>query len=91
MVLHLSLPKHHCTSCNRYFRHRFAGIRPRLRATESYRLDVFEAHDGGITQHKLSMTHRVGSATVERWCQTVSLPGGCVDTLPLLKDGEDVK
>ena len=69
MVLHLSVPKYHCKTCHRYFRHRFAGIRPRLRATESYRLEVFEAHDGGVTQRKLSMTHRISSATVERWYQ----------------------
>ncbi len=69
MVLHLRVPKYHCQSCNRYFRHRFAGIRPRLRATEGYRLEVFEAHDGGVSQSKLSLTHRIGSATVERWYQ----------------------
>jgi len=66
MILHLSVPKYHCKACNRYFRHRFAGIRPRLRATESYRLEVFEAHDGGVTQRKLSMTHRIGSARSKR-------------------------
>ena len=69
MVLHLSVPKYHCTGCNRYFRHRFAGIRPRMRATEAYRLEVFEAHDGGISQRKLSLTHQVSCATVERWYQ----------------------
>jgi transposase len=69
MVLHMSVPKYHCTACNRYFRHRFTGIRPRLRATESYRLEVFEAHDGGVSQRKLSQTHQVSSATVERWYQ----------------------
>jgi len=70
MVLHLTVPKYHCTHCNRYFRHRFAGIRPRLRATEAYRLEVFEAHDGGVSQRKLTLTHRIGSATVERWYQS---------------------
>src|SRR5690606_19520804 len=55
---------------NRYFRHRFAGIRPRLRATETYRLEVFEAHDGGVSQRKLTRTHQIGSATVERWYQS---------------------
>ena len=70
MVLHLSVPKYHCTQCNRYFRHRFTGIRPRLRATEAYRLEVFEAHDGGVSQRKLTLTHRIGSATVERWYQS---------------------
>ena len=70
MVLHLSVPKYHCRDCNRYFRHRFAGIRPRLRATEAYRLEVFEAHDGGVSQRKLTLTHSIGSATVERWYQS---------------------
>ncbi|MBV6272992.1 ISL3 family transposase [Alcaligenaceae bacterium CGII-47] len=70
MVLHLTVPKYHCTQCNRYFRHRFTGIRPRLRATEAYRLEVFEAHDGGVSQRKLTLTHRIGSATVERWYQS---------------------
>ena len=69
MILHLSIPKYHCRNCNRYFRHQVPGVRPRLRATESYRLEVFEAHDGGVSQSKLSTTHRIGSATVERWYQ----------------------
>src|SRR5690554_3850136 len=56
--------------CNRYFRHRFSGILPRLRATEAYWLEVFEAHEGGVSQRKLSRTHRIGSATVERWYQS---------------------
>jgi hypothetical protein len=49
----------------RCFRYRFAGIRPRRRATEAYRLEVFEAHDGGVSQRQLSRTHRIGSTTVE--------------------------
>ena len=69
MILHLRVPKYHCRNCNRYFRHQTPGIRPRLRATESFRLEVFEAHDGGVSQSKLSVTHRIGSATVERWYQ----------------------
>jgi transposase-like protein len=69
MILHLSIPKYHCTSCNRYFRHQFPWVRPRLRATESYRLEMFEAHDGGVSQSKLALTHRIGSATIERWYQ----------------------
>ena len=70
MVLHLAVPKYHCTHCNRYFRHQFPGIRPRLRSTEAYRLEVFEAHDGGVSQRKLTLTHHIGSATVERWYQS---------------------
>src|SRR5690606_34072279 len=54
IVLHLRVPKYHCTRCNRYFRHPFTGIRPRLRATETYRLEVFEAHEGGVSQRKLT-------------------------------------
>jgi len=67
MTLHLRVPKYYCPQCQRYFRHRFTGIRPRYRASEAYRLEVFEAHDGGVTQRKLSRTHQVSPATVERW------------------------
>jgi len=70
MMLHLRVPKYHCPQCNRYFRHPFAGIRARYRATESYRLEVYEAHEGGVSQKRLTRTHRIGSATVERWYQS---------------------
>jgi len=70
MVLHLRVPKYHCKRCHRYFRHQFAGIRPRYRASESYRLQVYEAHEGGVSQKRLTQTHRIGSATVERWYQS---------------------
>jgi transposase len=40
-----------------------------LHSTEGYRLEVFEAHDGGVSQRKLELTHRIGSATIERWYQ----------------------
>ena len=55
MTLHLRVPKYHCQSCGRYFRHPFKGLRPRYRATDAYRLEVFEAHDGGVSQRKLSV------------------------------------
>ena len=67
VMLHLTAPKYHCQQCDRYFNHRFTGIRPRFRASEGYRLEVFEAHDGGVTQRKLSNTHSISPATVERW------------------------
>lgn len=67
MTIHLRVPKYYCSHCHRYFRHRFTGIRPRYRASDAYRLEVFEAHDGGVTQQKLSRTHQISPATVERW------------------------
>ncbi|PCJ49946.1 MAG: ISL3 family transposase [Gammaproteobacteria bacterium] len=70
MTLHLKVPKYHCQQCDRYFRHPFEGIRPRFRSSEAFRLEVFEAHDGGVTQRKLSQTHRISPATVERWYQS---------------------
>lgn len=69
MTLHLRVPKYYCPMCHRYFRHSFVGIRPRFRASENFRLEVFEGHDGGITQRKISKTHRISPATVERWYQ----------------------
>lgn len=65
MTLHLRVPKYHCQTCRRYFRHPFVGIRPRYRASEAYRLEVYEARDGGVTLRKLSRTHQISAATVE--------------------------
>jgi transposase len=69
MILHLKVPKYHCQRCGRYFRHTFPGLRPRYRASDTYQMEVYEAHDGGVTQRKLSRTHQISSATVERWYQ----------------------
>ncbi|MEQ8263881.1 transposase family protein [Pseudohaliea sp.] len=41
VTLYLRTPKYHCPRCGRYFRHRFKGIRPRFRASEAFRLEVF--------------------------------------------------
>lgn len=70
MELHLRIPKYPCMQCSRYFRHRFTGIPPRRQATETFRLEVFEAHEGGVSQRKLPATHQVGSATAERGYQS---------------------
>lgn len=69
LTLYLKAPKYHCTRCGRYFRHRFKGVRPRYRASEAFRLEVFETHDGGVTQAKLARTHQISAATTERWYQ----------------------
>ena len=69
ITLYLRSPKYHCQRCGRYFRHRFEGVRPRFRASEAFRLEVFEAHDGGVTQAKLRRTHTISAATTERWYQ----------------------
>src|SRR6056297_3420666 len=70
MTLYLKTPKYHCPRCGRYFRHRFKGVRPRFRASEAFRLEVFETHDGGVTQCKINKTHAISPATVERWYQS---------------------
>lgn len=69
LTLYLKTPKYHCPDCGRYFNHRYEGIRPRYRSTEAFRLEVFEAHEGGVSQRKLSQTHDSSPATVERWYQ----------------------
>lgn len=70
LILHLKAPKYFCPACHRYFCHRFKGVRPRFRASEAFRLEVFEAHDGGVTQRKITHTHAISAATVERWYQS---------------------
>ena len=66
LTLYLKSPKYYCPQCHRYFRHRFQGVLPRYRSTEAFRLEVFEAHEGGVSQRKLSQTHDSSPTTVEQ-------------------------
>jgi transposase len=56
-----------CLVCERYFNLRIPGVLPRKRSTESFRMEVYEKHHGGISQRLLSRTHGIGEATIERW------------------------
>lgn len=67
--IHLRVPKLVCRRCMRYFMVPVPGVLPKRRSTEQFRLDVFHLHQGGITQKHLSTTHRIATATVERWYQ----------------------
>lgn len=69
MVLRIRSHKFYCPRCGKFFNLRIPGVLPRRRATESFRLEVYEKHHGGITQRLLSKTHGIGEATVERWYQ----------------------
>lgn len=70
VFLHLNVPKLFCRRCGRYFMLPIPGVLPKRQATERYRQEVFELHHGGLTQKHLSRTHRIGTATVERWYQS---------------------
>lgn len=67
--LHVRSHKYLCLVCRRYFNLRLPGVLPRRRATENFRLEVYESHHGGVSQRLLSRTHGIGEATVERWYQ----------------------
>lgn len=69
MVVWLRSHKFICLVCRRYFNLRIPGVLPRRRATENFRLEVYEKHHGGVSQRFLSKTHGIGEATVERWYQ----------------------
>jgi transposase len=69
VYLQLNVPKFHCQQCRCYFMAPVPGILPKKRATESFRLEVFHLHQGGMTQQHVSITHKIATATVERWYQ----------------------
>jgi transposase len=69
VYLHLRVPKLFCRQCKRYFMVQIPGVLPKKRATEQFRQEVFQLHHGGLTQKHLSITHNIGTATVERWYQ----------------------
>ena len=68
-VIRFRSHKFKCTNCGRYFNLRLQGVLPKRRSTENFRLDVFERHQGGVTQKHLATTHSISHATVERWYQ----------------------
>lgn len=67
MLLVIRSHKFLCLICKRYFNLRIPGVLPRKRATESFRMEVYEKHHGGISQRFLGQTHEIAEATVERW------------------------
>lgn len=69
VYLHLRAPKLVCLQCRKYFMAQVTGVLPKRRATEHFRQEVFHLHQGGMTQTHVSVTHQIGSATVERWYQ----------------------
>ena len=69
MVLHIRSHKYQCMRCGKYFNLRIPGVLPRRKSTESFRMEVYEKHHGGISQSLLEKTHGISHATVERWYQ----------------------
>ncbi len=67
MVVRYRSHKYRCLSCGRYFNLKIQGVLPKRRSSESFRLEVFESHGGGVSQKYLSETHDISHATVERW------------------------
>jgi transposase len=69
VYLQLRVPKRLCLQCGRYFMVPIPGVLPKRRSTEQFRQEVTQLHQNGITQFQLSLTHGIGTATVERWYQ----------------------
>ena len=67
IYLRLKVHKWICLQCKRHFMTPIPGVLPKKRATEQFRQEVFSLHHGGLTQKSLSNSHRIGTATVERW------------------------
>jgi transposase len=59
--------KWRCLECGKSFWQRFPGLRPRLRATESFRRAVSEKHFDGISRSRLGKREKLSPATIERW------------------------
>lgn len=57
----------YCQRCKRSFSERLPGVKPRSRATESFKQQVFEDHQAGHSQKHLSHTNRICESTVARW------------------------
>lgn len=59
--------KVYCHGCKKYSREQIDQVKPRMRSSEHYRREVFELHQGGLTQIHLARSHKISCATVEKW------------------------
>lgn len=67
IIIRLQIRKLFCHSCKRSCHQRIEDVRPRMRSTENYRMEVYEQHLGGVSQTTIAKTHQISPATVERW------------------------
>jgi transposase len=58
-----------CTCCNRYFRERIPGVKPRARASESFKNHTFTLHEAGSSCKTLGKMLRVSADSVSRWVE----------------------
>jgi transposase len=56
-----------CKKCHKYFVTSLPGVLSRRRATENFRLEVFEDHFGGHTGLDVAQKSGLSCSTVERW------------------------
>ena len=63
----LRVRKLKCHACHRQGMQKVPHIMPWRRATENFRMEVYEQHLGGISQSGFSKTHGISGSTVERW------------------------
>jgi transposase len=56
-----------CLACGRLGRQRLPGILPRQRASEAFRMAIFQHHLDGINRSLLARREKIGAATVERY------------------------
>lgn len=63
----LRVLKLRCLSCKRSSMQRVEHVRARYRSTETFRMEVYEQHLGGVAQRRFVATHKTSSSTVERW------------------------
>lgn len=66
-ILRFKAYKLYCHACKRYSHQRFPGIGKHQRATERLHEQVFHQHTYGMSQQALSLSFKIGKATIERW------------------------
>lgn len=67
VIVRFKSHKYLCKTCGKYFNLKLQGLLGKHQSSESFKLDVFERHSGGVAQSYLGNTHNISHATVERW------------------------
>ena len=72
-ILKIRCHKYQCLTCHRYFNTRIRGIRPWSRSTEPLKRSVFAQYNKGLSITQIAQDFQIGTATVERYYQQMTL------------------
>ncbi len=72
-ILKIRCHKYQCLTCHRYFNTRISGIKSWSRSTEPLKRSILAQYNKGLSITQIAQDFQIGTATVERYYQQMTL------------------